>query len=491
MHSFLIAGLVGLLAIGIAAESLGLFPALAFAVQFNPTTIPSTTAVPPDVIAAGSPVMSVYADPRDLFDPEQGILSNRTARGSDWERPALLSYFDRSRLMFTSAVGLRVHGGKSREHSPVPSFRIRFAGKWRASTFRPDTTFGWSSYPVKRLVLHNDLREDLDGNYWHFVNPLAYDISRQIGSITPQTFPVRMFLNGESQGAYVVTEHLTTDGFLKGRFGHANFEQETTGDDTRLWRWAHKMKPITMAEVSREVDVENLTRWAISILFCATTDTFQGLILRDTTNPEARWFTVNWDMDHSFMDLYQRASLAWKHNTFETLLNQRDGRSELLTRLLAEDELYREYFKRTLIDTLNHRITPEFLNERFDHYARLVDAFGVEHRSYLALLQDYLVNRPQYLRQLTANRLKAGQIIRVDVRAPAGAELWVDRQRVGSAYTGWYYKGMNVRVEAIPAPGTTVSHWMIDGRKQFAATPAIEFPLEQDMSFDAVMRTES
>ena len=85
------------------------------------------------------------------------------------------------------------------------------------------------------------------------------------------------------------------------------------------------------------MDLDNLTSWFISVLFCATTDAFQGVMLRDETASPPRWFWVNWDMDHSFMDLYQQAPEPWEHDTFATLLTKRDLRSGLVTRLLEED----------------------------------------------------------------------------------------------------------------------------------------------------------
>ena len=72
----------------------------------------------------------------------------------------------------------------------------------------PGVLFGGQSDPITRLVVHNDRRHDGRGRWWHLVNPLAYDIARQIGAVTPNTQPVRFFINGEFLGIYVLTEHI-------------------------------------------------------------------------------------------------------------------------------------------------------------------------------------------------------------------------------------------------------------------------------------------
>ena len=39
--------------------------------------------------------------------------------------------------------------------------------------------------------------------------------------------------------------------------------------------WNRLGRPLTVRQVSERIDVENLTRWFLSVLFCATEDAFQ------------------------------------------------------------------------------------------------------------------------------------------------------------------------------------------------------------------------
>ena len=191
-----------------------------------------------------------------------------------------MSYFDGGELLFASNIGLRVHGGKSRTGSPVQSFRLYFRRDYGSARFRPGTLFDGKGDPLTRLVAHNDLRVDGRGVWWHLVNPLAFDIVRQIGGLAPETQPASFVLNGVPQGLYVLVEHVR-EPFLMSRFGHENFDR---ADERRRRRWMRQVttRPsVTQAELSTWLDVESLSRWFVSIVFCATTDPFQAVMFRD------------------------------------------------------------------------------------------------------------------------------------------------------------------------------------------------------------------
>jgi hypothetical protein len=152
-----------------------------------------------------------------------GLLTHPMEKGVAWERPAYVSYFDKGELRFSSGVGLRVHGGKSRENSRVQSFRLYFERRYGATTLGSGVLFGGRSDPLRQLVVHNDRRQDLQGRWWHFVNPLAFDIAKAVGAIVPEAQPARVLLNGDPLGAYVLTEHITSRGFQDAHFGHRAF----------------------------------------------------------------------------------------------------------------------------------------------------------------------------------------------------------------------------------------------------------------------------
>jgi hypothetical protein len=479
------AGVVAVAAAGATVEWLGLFPSLSFAIQRTPDRMPSTRLAPDREVRAGVPLLSIFVRDEALRDPEHGLLTHPLERGAAWERPSYVSYFDGGRLLFASQAGIRIHGGKSREHSPVQSFRLYFERGYGAREVRSGVLFGGRADPLRQIVVHNDLRQDLRGVWWHFVNPLAFDIARQVGAIAPDTQPARVLLNGEAQGPYVLTEHVTTRGFQAARFGHRSFTVADSEVIASLWRWQREQPRLTRRAVDAVFDVDNLTSWFISVLFSATTDAFQGVMLRDETVPAARWFWVNWDMDHSFMDLYRQAPVPWEHDTFDTLLAKRELRSALVTRLLREDPGYAVQFKQRLADALNHRLTPAFLFDRFEHYGRLADALQVPDRDYLPILAEFLRERPAALRRLAARHLPGGESRRARVGGPVDARFLVDGRPVAAGYEGWYFDGTPLRIEVAEPSRRRFSRWVVNGRDVSSTSPTLLIDVREDVTVDA------
>ena len=192
---------LSILGVGLVAEHLDWLSDLEVVVQRAPARFPSSQVVPASELARAQSVLSVYTEARYLYDPDIGLLTNPLEVGRDWEHPATVSYFDNGELQFASSIGLRLHGGLSRTGSPVQSFRLYFRRAYGSAQFRPGTLFDGKGDPLERLIAHNDLRMDQDGSWWHLVNPLAFDIARQVGALAPETQPAAFGPQRRARGA--------------------------------------------------------------------------------------------------------------------------------------------------------------------------------------------------------------------------------------------------------------------------------------------------
>lgn len=453
----------GFLCVGLLADNLAWLSNLRTVVQRAPSRYPSTLAVPAAELSRPGALLSVYTPDRHLHDPGLGLLANPTRVGRDWEHPAAVSYFEDGAVRFASNAGLRVHGGKSRIGSPVQSFRLYFRREYGSAQFRAGTLFGGKGDPLTRLVAHNDLRLDQRGRWWHLVNPLAFDIARRIGALAPETHPASFVLNGEPQGLYVLTEHVRRP-FLLSRFGHENFDRADEALRRRWMRAVAAEPSFTMTDAASRLDVESLTRWFVSVVFCGTSDPFQAVMFRDRTQPGARWFWVNWDMDHSFMDFYRRASVPWRQDTFAATVRPGALEARIIRRLIEEDPLYRGYLADAFLDALNYRITPAFLDERFRHYRGVAERFGLEDDGYLEGLADFLEQRPAYVREMIVRHLNLDPLHRVRIEGPPGAVFRIDGQEVSAGFSGWYVRGTEVWVETAGAADGFL-HWSVGERR--------------------------
>lgn len=465
-------------------ERLDPFPDDRIQVQPTPATLPSTRAVPARSVAEGTPLVSLVIDRQSLYDPATGIIAQYNAKGREWERPGYISYFDDGHLRLATKTGVRLHGGDSRRYSKAKSYRFYFRPSYGPPAL-PSSTF-FTSGPASnltRVIAHNDVRADGDRRLWHLVNPLAYDIARRLGGIVPRTQPARFYLNGEPQGMYVLTEHISTD-FLEARFGHRNFSIGSPDDLRWLLTWATRTRPLTRSIAAKVIDIDNLTSWALTILFCATTDVLaQSPIVRDLSRPDGRLFWITWDLDHSFMDRYNEADEPWLLDSYRTLLYHREGRSRLLTRLLREDRPYRQYFTRRLASALNHQLSPAFLEERFSHHLDMAWRSGVADSGYSTVMRRFLEERPRALWNLSAKHLKTGPPITVTVSGPPGTTAEIDGFRTALPYSGTYLPGTPFALDT--ADPSAIGGWRINGRDAPSRT---SFIVWEDLKIDATLR---
>src|SRR4029453_10103112 len=196
-------------------------------------------------------------------------------------------------------------------------------------------------------------RWPLDRIRWQLVNPLAYDIAAAAGGIVPATRPVRFFLNGHFYGVFVLTEHFDPDDYFKTHWGHA--VRLDAGEFDGLWKQIRALRPLRMEAVAPLIDLENLTRWCIATVFCATGDPYQGPSqFRDPTRRSGQWFFVHWDMDQSFRkDEHDTFAGVFVRRNRPVVRRLNDPRAYVLETLLREDSAYRDFFKRTWVEVMN------------------------------------------------------------------------------------------------------------------------------------------
>ena len=484
--SWLLIVATGAICLGtLTLESADLFPLWRFAVQWSPEALPSSRSVPIDEIASGVPVLSLTLDEADLNDPAKGLLPNKRQHGEDWEREGSVSYFDRGKLIFASGVGVRIHGGGSRITAPRPGFRLYFRRKYGPRELPPGVLFSPSAQPIRRLVVHDDVRRQGKVN-WHFVNPMAYDIARAIGAIAPETKPVRFFLNGEYYGPFVLTERFD-ERFFAAHWGYDDIllSQEEMNN---LWEWVRSTRPLTMEKVSQHVNIDNLTRWFVAVAFAATRDAYQGPgQFLDRTKTRGGWFWVNWDMDLSFRD--------WNLDSYQYLLervaegrrgrNPAEPRSVILSQLIAEDPQYREYLKRVVQNALNHELTDAFLMERYEHYLTTATQLQIPRLDYLPRLRQFLVRRRDFFRLISEQWLNSPPSQRVVVRAPANVEVVIEGERVRSGYQGMYFPDIELTADIAPEHRKGFTGWQINGRFISRSLP-LRFRAEQQSQLEAV-----
>lgn len=374
----------------------------------------------PGVVSAPFPdrdeaavLVSLWVDPCRLAR----LHARPWEHGRATEEPGWLAHFERGRLLFASAVGVRIHGGVARE-SPPYSYRIYFRGDYGQPGLPAALLSADLDAAIPRLYLDESLDYDNDRRRFYFPAEVAYEIGRRLGARTPRTRPVRFSLNGAPSAIYVLGEHIG-ESYLERHFGHRNFDllrgKREPGDPAEaLWRaeldWIQAVpRPLTAELAATRYDLDQLTRWLVTVLFCATGELHQDAMIRDRSGVVAggRWTWIHWDQDMSFRNPPGNSRFGREREVLPFILwNHRPDESaparELARRLLLEDPAYRKRLVERIERALAGELTPAFLEDLVTRYETAARELGAEDLVFAERLRAYFAARPAEVRRQLA-----------------------------------------------------------------------------------------
>ena len=152
-------------------------------------------------------VISLSTEPENLWDEEIGIYTdeNCTEKGSDWQRDAILNFYEEDgSLGFSREVGIRIHGGGSRA-LPQKSFRVIINNK------EDDQTLEYPLFPDSDVTTFNSFILRNAGGDWSYAfmrDALMHEIIEDSDlTVDLQDYrPAVLYLNGEYWGLYNIRE---------------------------------------------------------------------------------------------------------------------------------------------------------------------------------------------------------------------------------------------------------------------------------------------
>ncbi|NLV68077.1 MAG: hypothetical protein GXY14_10450 [Spirochaetes bacterium] len=376
--------------------------------------IPSSMVLDRKITGTGIPILSLVIENDYLYNEKTGLIPNALKKGREWERPCFITFYEYGKIQFASGAGLRVHGGSSRKHE-IKSWRLYFRSMYGDDAVESKFLLNYERRPITSIVLRKE-----KGRGIHFLNPLSYDIASRIGCIVPHCKPVMLYFNGKqySDDKYHFVEHLNKD-FIRNLLGHNNFifvrtEKRVLSEKLKKSRpseyldfisWCRdSSEKMTVAQLSRRVDVDNFLNWWIAVLFMANFDPYQGLAVFNNDPTVKKWFWIMYDMDECIQGPLNYKGKIWEQTrvfdellagTHYNILN--DPRAILFRRLLKEDLDFLKFFKQRLNDVLTKTMGNDFFAERIKLYKTTARNFGFNDMSGLEKAEIFLVNRPQYV----------------------------------------------------------------------------------------------
>jgi hypothetical protein len=478
---------------------------------------------------AGIPVVSITADPDDLFSDARGLYvlgpnaaSTLPYDGANffqsWEKPATIEYFDaQRRALIRQSMGLRLHGDVSRAQ-PQKSLRLYarngdagFATALFAS--KPITAF-------QRVVLRNASQD--------FASTFIRDEVIQAGAtanvLTQAYQPTVVFINGEYWGVHNLRERV--DEFfleqnagvdprnidlLEFRFTETEVDAGDAADWDSLIAYLQAnalSNDANFNAVAARIDLDNLTDYVLLNVWAVNRD-WPGNNVRAwrVRNPPGKWRWISFGSESGF-GLPGWGGAPIDNFEFLTFNNNDDSQLPLIMRKLLENPGFKLRFTRRAADLLNVKLASPTVLARINTFAAGIDPLMSEHiqrwgypndkAAWLAnvdVLRETARQRPDFMRQHMRDRFGLGATINVTITiTPSGAGVpavnTIGLGPIGSSWRGVYFAGMPITASVTAQPGYIFDGWQTAAPGATRDGASLALTPNADVTLTAVFRID-
>lgn len=245
------------------------------AVCFESDALPSRSLDLSYILNEGHdlPVVSVIADPEDLFSDTAGICSNPI---QNWEIPASVVLFAPERGFAPIECGLKIHGNISRTASDKKSFKLLFRGHYGGALSCDLFENGITEFDS--ILLRSAVESDISTQMRDI---LMHELAIQCSPSLPtqaHRYCV-LYLNGSYWGLYALREAHSAAHYAR----HYGCDPESVtmtqgvfpeGEQTQELKNAlyRVTDPEVYARICELLDVENVITWSIIESYCGNMD---------------------------------------------------------------------------------------------------------------------------------------------------------------------------------------------------------------------------
>lgn len=446
--------------------------------------------------------------------PRWMIPANYQQRGDAWERPVHFEMFTPSgERVVSKDLGSRIHGGATREFYRK-SFRL-----YARSRYDP----GDLSYPffpgLEKKGFPGVPLEDFDaillrnsGNEAAgilFLDALCQGLVAHLPLSTQAYQPALHYINGESWGIINIRERID-ENYLREHYGvepeqsvivsnNGVIAHGTTADRQHYYNLVNYVEANSPANatswnhVITQMDPDNHALYYAFQIYIANLDWPENNIdyWRKITpaylpgapyGHDGRWRWLVYDTELGFnpsnvaLDTLRRISLTAEPGTLA-------GEHTRLFRALLQSSEYRRLLCNHLADLMNSAFVPGRVNEMIDEFnARLAPARPEHFQRWQSgsdfnggqIYKDFAANRPEHVRQHVVARFGLGGTYQLTVDTPNPSRgsvkvngLLINGDLPGVAnssapypWSGVYFQGIPVRVEAVAKPGYRFAGWI-------------------------------
>ncbi|MCX6145608.1 MAG: CotH kinase family protein [Ignavibacteriales bacterium] len=431
------------------------------------------------------PVISLTADPYDLFDPTAGIYSNFTM---DWERAAHVEFFeDNESPGFSEDCGINIHGSQSANWAQK-SFAVKFKQEYGISRIDYPLFPGFPVTKFDSFVLRNSGN---DFQYTHIRDALMQRLVRDLNIDYLEYRPATSFVNGQYWGIYNIREKVS-EHYVANRYGVdpdsidmlENNMMVLHGDSLHYRRLIDYISTHDMSTAQAYAYLDSVIDLDECILYFAAQAYYDNMDWPGTNikfwrerNPNGKWSKWRWiliDLDFGF-GLYAHGAwedhIAFMFSLTETRYSNPPW-ATLLQRKLVQNPIIRNRFINQIADLLNTNFKSARVVDSINAVANHIASEITKHRARwnltgenLTKMTTFAQDRPAYLRTHVRNYFKCGDDGTITIQATGSGSLQLNTLTLPSSnlpFSGIYFQGNAVHLRVIPAAGYKFDGWSGD-----------------------------
>ena len=327
----------------------------------------------------------------DPETPEWFMPANYTQKGREWERRAVIQFFEGGQLAAGQDVGIRIHGGATRSYSqkslnvyarkdygaPKLEYDLFSGNVGRKSDGEPVTVFD-------SFTLRNGGN---DAQYTRFRDKLIQSLVSDRQFLTQGMEPCILFINGEYWGHYELTEKLD-DKFISTHYGVPakdvciikkealdDGSEETFAEWEQLREWIKKTdfsEQSAYDELCRRVDMQGFMDYISAEIYINNADwgkpnsvMWKAETAGGSPYSDGRWRFVMFDTEFS-SGLYGKAQPS--EDSFGKLLGSDSFLGDLFSGAL-ENEGFRRQFRENFLDIADNSFGSGRVNAGIDRFS--------------------------------------------------------------------------------------------------------------------------
>ena len=343
------------------------------------------------------PLVSIMADPDDLFSEEEGIYvqgnhSNSEQTGSNWERTVHLEIYSRSgEKTIGQYADARIHGRGTRR-SAQKSLKLSANDKYGPAIFNYPLFADRDLTAYSKLLLRNSFG---DWNETLFTDLLCHELVKEMNMDYMAGVTSVVFINGEYWGIQNIRE-LQDENYLQahhpvssGIYDIIDYEQNfgalakegTLGNYNDLIGFLMVEDPASdeyFRRISEMIDIDNMIDYFIAEMYLGNIDfpDINQRLWRDSS-PGGIWRWLFFDCDACFQR-FNYDHLSDYFNEAKTFERYPEWSVLILTRLLRNEEFRKLFFQRFYV-VMNTVFSPPRVIGKIDSLKEVYRPLLAEH----------------------------------------------------------------------------------------------------------------